>query len=140
MLVLAPVACILGAIGGNKIQYIKGASLCSFIFAVSSTLETYMKYIKPKKGKSKGDITFPIQKEVSYVVISGLALMLIFYVFHCTWVTSEAYSSPSIVLAAKQYDGSRMIFDDFREATDGWTTILHLMPGINQYRFFCEVG
>jgi len=31
-------------------------------------------------------------------------------------VTSEAYSSPSIVLAAKQHDGSRVIFDDFREA------------------------
>ena len=31
-------------------------------------------------------------------------------------VTSEAYSSPSIVLAATQHDGSRIIFDDFREA------------------------
>lgn len=31
-------------------------------------------------------------------------------------VTSEAYSSPSIVLAASQHDGSRIIFDDFREA------------------------
>ncbi len=31
-------------------------------------------------------------------------------------VTSEAYSSPSIVLAAGQADGSRIIFDDFREA------------------------
>jgi dolichyl-diphosphooligosaccharide--protein glycosyltransferase len=75
-----------------------------------------MKYIKPRKSKSKADITFPIQKEISYVVILGLTLMLVFYTFHCTWVTSEAYSSPSIVLAAKQHDGSRMIFDDFREA------------------------
>ena len=31
-------------------------------------------------------------------------------------VTSEAYSSPSIVLSARQHDGSRIIFDDFREA------------------------
>ena len=31
-------------------------------------------------------------------------------------MTSEAYSSPSIVLAATQHDGSRIIFDDFREA------------------------
>jgi len=42
--------------------------------------------------------------------------LLVFYVFHCTWVTSEAYSSPSIVLSAKHHDGSRIIFDDFREA------------------------
>jgi len=41
---------------------------------------------------------------------------LIFYVFHCSWVTSEAYSSPSIVLSARSYDGSQIIFDDFREA------------------------
>ena len=31
-------------------------------------------------------------------------------------VTSEAYSSSSIVLASNQHDGSRIIFDDFREA------------------------
>lgn len=35
---------------------------------------------------------------------------------HDYQVTSEAYSSPSIVLAASQHDGSRIIFDDFREA------------------------
>lgn len=38
------------------------------------------------------------------------------YAMHCTWVTSEAYSSPSIVLAARGGDGSKIIFDDFREA------------------------
>lgn len=38
------------------------------------------------------------------------------YYHHSTQVTSEAYSSPSIVLAATQHDGSRIIFDDFREA------------------------
>ena len=32
------------------------------------------------------------------------------------WVTSEAYSSPSIVLSARSGDGGRIIFDDFREA------------------------
>ncbi len=31
-------------------------------------------------------------------------------------VTSEAYSSPSIVLAAKSGDGGKIIFDDFRES------------------------
>ena len=45
-----------------------------------------------------------------------MTLFLITYVFHCTWVTSEAYSSPSIVLSAKSGDGGRIIFDDFREA------------------------
>jgi len=31
-------------------------------------------------------------------------------------VTSEAYSSPSIVLAARGHGGGKIIFDDFREA------------------------
>eukprot|EP01116_Phalansterium_solitarium_P018505 TRINITY_DN4918_c0_g1_i1.p1 TRINITY_DN4918_c0_g1~~TRINITY_DN4918_c0_g1_i1.p1 ORF type:complete len:703 (-),score=173.10 TRINITY_DN4918_c0_g1_i1:149-2257(-) len=99
MLVLAPVACVLGAI------------------ALSSTLETYTRYIKPGSRTPKAaQVDFPIQKEVSYVMLAGVAVLLIFYTLHCTWVTSEAYSSPSIVLAAKQQDGSRLIFDDFREA------------------------
>jgi len=42
-------------------------------------------------------------------------LLLMFYVLHCTWVTSNAYSSPSIVLAANAGSG-KVIFDDFREA------------------------
>lgn len=99
MLVLAPVACVLGAIG------------------ISSTLQTYMRYIKPRiPKKTKDTVLFPIQKEISYVIIAGITFFLLLYTFHCTWVTSEAYSSPSIVLAAKQNDGSKIIFDDFREA------------------------
>jgi len=47
------------------------------------------------------------------IVFAG---MLALYVFHSVWVTSEAYSSPSIVLAAKSADGSSIIFDDYREA------------------------
>eukprot|EP01112_Ceratiomyxa_fruticulosa_P012586 TRINITY_DN3491_c0_g3_i1.p1 TRINITY_DN3491_c0_g3~~TRINITY_DN3491_c0_g3_i1.p1 ORF type:complete len:705 (+),score=140.54 TRINITY_DN3491_c0_g3_i1:176-2290(+) len=109
MLVLAPVACVLGAV------------------AISSTLQTYSKYLKKpspsasasseksaKKGAPQNNL--PIQKELGAIMVGGIALLLIFYGFHCTWVTSEAYSSPSIVLAARQHDGSRVIFDDFREA------------------------
>ncbi|CCM02664.1 uncharacterized protein FIBRA_04768 [Fibroporia radiculosa] len=42
--------------------------------------------------------------------------MLFFFVFHCTYVTSSAYSSPSVVLASTNPDGSQHIIDDFREA------------------------
>jgi hypothetical protein len=48
--------------------------------------------------------------------VGMMTFFLISYTFHCTWVTSEAYSSPSIVLSARSHDGSRIIFDDFREA------------------------
>jgi len=42
--------------------------------------------------------------------------MMLFFVQHCTWVTSTAYSSPSVVLASRNPDGSQHIIDDYREA------------------------
>ncbi|KAM0752014.1 Oligosaccharyl transferase STT3 subunit [Meredithblackwellia eburnea MCA 4105] len=42
--------------------------------------------------------------------------LLVTFVLHCTWVTSTAYSSPSVVLASRNADGSQAIIDDFREA------------------------
>lgn len=51
----------------------------------------------------------------SVVVVAVLMLLMMFAV-HCTWVTSNAYSSPSVVLASYGHDGSRHILDDFREA------------------------
>ncbi|KXJ11161.1 dolichyl-diphosphooligosaccharide--protein glycosyltransferase subunit STT3A [Exaiptasia diaphana] len=104
MLVLAPVACILSGI------------------SVSTILTTYMKNLDSPKARGTGkvskksDPSYPIKNEVASVMVGLMTVFLITYTFHCTWVTSEAYSSPSIVLSAKQHDGSRVIFDDFREA------------------------
>lgn len=110
MLVLAPVMCILSGI------------------AVSSSLSTYMKYLDPpgsttvKTAPSKGQrvkqdsTSYPQKEGVATFFVCMMTVFLITYTFHCTWVTSEAYSSPSIVLSARSHDGSRIIFDDFREA------------------------
>uniref|UniRef100_A0A5S6QAS6 dolichyl-diphosphooligosaccharide--protein glycotransferase n=1 Tax=Trichuris muris TaxID=70415 RepID=A0A5S6QAS6_TRIMR len=49
------------------------------------------------------------------VSVAFLTLLAMF-VIHCTWVTSNAYSSPSVVLATYLNDGTRNILDDFREA------------------------
>jgi dolichyl-diphosphooligosaccharide--protein glycosyltransferase len=110
MLVLAPVMCILSGI------------------AVSSSLSTYMKYLDPpasstnKSQPSRGQrakqdpASYPQKEGVATFFIGMMTFFLVTYTFHCTWVTSEAYSSPSIVLSARSHDGSRIIFDDFREA------------------------
>jgi len=45
-----------------------------------------------------------------------LLFFLVTFCLHCTYVTSTAYSSPSVVLASKGPDGSQNIIDDFREA------------------------
>lgn len=48
------------------------------------------------------------------VILNALG-MLVYFVVHCTWVTSNAYSSPSVVLSSHTNDGLHII-DDFREA------------------------
>lgn len=49
-------------------------------------------------------------------VVSSVTFFLVMFVYHCTYVTSTAYSSPSVVLSSRNADGSQNIIDDFREA------------------------
>lgn len=110
MLVLAPVMCILSGI------------------AVSTLLATYMRELhvtsavangKPefhKKAHKRVENNFVFRSEIATFFVIIMTFMLGMYTIHCTWVTSEAYSSPSIVLSARTTDGHQVIFDDFREA------------------------
>ena len=115
ILVLAPAACVLSGIG------------------ISKTLKTYMRALKAKTPKQETTTTAsqdpkkksstpekpsqnPLPKEIAAIMVIAMTFLLTFYVIHCVWVTSEAYSSPSIVLAARGHNGRRIIFDDFREA------------------------
>ncbi|KAK5105757.1 oligosaccharyl transferase stt3 subunit [Meristemomyces frigidus] len=50
------------------------------------------------------------------VTAGAVTAYLLLFVLHCTWVTSNAYSSPSVVLASRLPDGSQHIIDDYREA------------------------
>jgi len=50
------------------------------------------------------------------LITSMFTGFLLLFVAHCTWVTSNAYSSPSVVLASRLPDGSQHIIDDYREA------------------------
>ncbi|KAF8555683.1 glycosyltransferase family 66 protein [Imleria badia] len=54
--------------------------------------------------------------DTRFAVLINTIGLLLFFVVHCTWVTSNAYSSPSVVLASAGPDGSQHIIDDFREA------------------------
>lgn len=72
---------------------------------------------KLKKLRSEREKKEQIVGPTEKAVIAGFVMVvLLMFVVHCTWVTSNAYSSPSIVLASYNSDGSRMILDDFREA------------------------
>lgn len=122
MLTLTPVVCIAAAL------------------AVSGILDIYLVAKKPtpssqQNGAANGDALkntamfvkdslrstrSPIQGIYSYIskglIVTAITSYLLLFVLHCTWVTSNAYSSPSVVLASKMPDGSQHIIDDYREA------------------------
>ncbi len=64
-----------------------------------------------KEKEEKG-----LNSNIKGITIVILSMLLVLFAVHCTWVTSNAYSSPSIVLATYSASGSRQIIDDFREA------------------------
>uniref|UniRef100_A0A060TJV2 Dolichyl-diphosphooligosaccharide--protein glycosyltransferase subunit STT3 n=1 Tax=Blastobotrys adeninivorans TaxID=409370 RepID=A0A060TJV2_BLAAD len=110
MLTLTPVVCVAAAI------------------AVSCLLDVYntrgpVVPVPPQGEKKELDIfhkiwtTNPIKKKMSrFLVVASFLYYLVMFVRHCTWVTSNAYSSPSVVLASSMPDGSTFLIDDYREA------------------------
>lgn len=130
MLILAPVACVLSAVSISATLSSFSAIAKSSAGTADEAAPTATVATPTKKGAAAGAASAAaprkrgrdseIHRDIGFAVVAGLAVMLLLYTFHCTWVTSEAYSSPSIVLAARQPDGSRLIFDDFRE--------VHLLP------------
>jgi dolichyl-diphosphooligosaccharide--protein glycosyltransferase len=95
MLVLAPIMAVVGGI------------------AVSTMLQAHAGVLK-EVANTQG-IAHVAKKPFSIAVLAVSVIFLSTYCVHCTWVTSEAYSSPSIVLSARSGSG-RIIFDDYREA------------------------
>lgn len=123
MLTLTPVVCVAAAM------------------ALSQILDTFLVTKQPlpptttTTGSSDGDLakkaasfipdslrstTKPlvgIYSNTSKFAVTGvITTYLLLFVLHCTWVTSNAYSSPSVVLASRLPDGSQHIIDDYREA------------------------
>lgn len=112
MLTLTPIVCVAAAL------------------ALSSILDHFMVLAKPnpesqtktnaEDSKSLRSTQKPVVGIYSYfskaVVTGSITVYLLLFVAHCTWVTSNAYSSPSVVLASRMPDGSQFIIDDYREA------------------------
>lgn len=72
---------------------------------------------KSLKGLSADAVSYGVASFPAKLVVGFLfTVYLVLFVYHCTWVTSNAYSSPSVVLASRMPDGSQFIIDDYREA------------------------
>lgn len=132
MLVITPVACVSAAIAFSKLleAYIDPVIPESEEEASESQTQAISKS-KAKKmsaaNANKGGFSFTgilggksasgiFGLDTRFAVVSVLSVFLFIFVLHCTYVTSTAYSSPSVVLASRNPDGSQNIIDDFREA------------------------
>ncbi|KAJ5356434.1 CAZyme family GT66 [Penicillium concentricum] len=114
MLTLTPIVCVAAALALSCI-------LDNFLVASTPTPpSTETKAKAAAEDKSLRSTRNPVVGIYSWfsksVVVASITLYLLLFVAHCTWVTSNAYSSPSVVLASKLPDGSQFIIDDYREA------------------------
>lgn len=125
MLVLAPVMCILSGIGMSymltrycqQIESVSSSSLESTSsIALTPNQHRLSASASSKKKQKRFEGNYVMKSEIATFFVLLASLMLCMYSYHCIWVTSEAYSAPSIVLSARSHDGSRIVFDDFREA------------------------
>lgn len=124
MLTLTPVVCVLAAVAFSKVFsiYLRDDShQAEPSEETDEEKEKNDKYYdkvggKTKKLKEEKQVEEGVGMNVKSIVIVALMMILMLFAVHCTWVTSNAYSSPSIVLASYGHDGSRNILDDFREA------------------------
>lgn len=67
-------------------------------------------------NSAKGTMIGIYSSTSKLIVVGAFTIYLFVFVLHCTWVTSNAYSSPSVVLASRGADGTQHIIDDYREA------------------------
>lgn len=108
MLTLTPIVCVAAAIAASRILDVYVAKTDAVPEDTTDKKPKGSKGEKPKVGiyslLSKG------------LVVGAMLVYLLMFVSHCTWVTSNAYSSPSVVLASRMPDGSQHIIDDYREA------------------------
>lgn len=127
MLTLTPVVCVCAGITVSTLldTYLdfkpnKAVEVDSAEGSSSSSSKKKAKQQQQPAAAAKSSDSKPyygiLSSDSRFLVVGSFVFFLIVFVWHCTWVTSNAYSSPSIVLASRGADGQQHIIDDFREA------------------------
>lgn len=128
MLVITPVVCVAAAIAFSRLletyidPVIPSDTTVENVEAASVSKKAAKKAANASRAKSftgllgRGGRFGVFALDTRIAVISTLTFFLFLFVYHCTWVTQSAYSSPSVVLSSRNPDGSPAIIDDFREA------------------------
>lgn len=86
-------------------------NICSNLLFYSQETQVESSAQSGAQGSSNDDV---LGVSVRKIVVMVATFVLFLFVLHCTWVTSNAYSSPSVVLAYNTEGGGRVILDDFR--------------------------
>lgn len=117
MLTLTPIVCVASAVAVSEVldTYLK-SSPKQEVAASGSAATGSSAAAKPKAAATAAPAEKSFLPNPSYAVIFASMVIFLQFVWHCTWVTSNAYSSPSVVLASRAHDGSQLIIDDYREA------------------------
>lgn len=124
MLTLTPIVCVAAAMVSSTIldTYLTVEAPDAEVVQAAAAAEAGSNGLTSSK-KSKDGIRSMRQPFVGIytwlskgTVVGAMTCYLLIFVLHCTWVTSNAYSSPSVVLASRLPDGSQHIIDDYREA------------------------
>ena len=122
MLTLTPVVCIAAALALSKLldTYLVAKSpptpAAQNGSASGDTAQTTGAAVKETLRATKNPLVGVYSTISKSTIVSAVTAYLLLFVLHCTWVTSNAYSSPSVVLASRAADGSQHIIDDYREA------------------------
>nr|CUU98674.1 dolichyl diphosphooligosaccharide protein [Hymenolepis microstoma] len=121
MLVLAPIMCIASGVGISNVlrtfvPNMSDESKLSVSTSSSSNSSFHQKRANFNSKSSKNDPTYPFKTQSASAIVALIIIVLVIYSQHCIWVTSNAYSSPSIVMAAQRGNGETVLFDDYREA------------------------
>lgn len=83
-------------LGGIVVCY--STCICVICYMLQAGKLRKMKHEQQKESDGLG-------VNIRSIVIVAVLMMLMMFAVHCTWVTSNAYSSPSIVLASYGHDG-----------------------------------
>ncbi|KAJ1565809.1 oligosaccharyl transferase stt3 subunit, partial [Cladochytrium tenue] len=122
MLTLTPVVCIASAIAVSKLLDTYTQPVREIPVPPSAGKPPFKGAEKEKEKEKEKDKKPEVElqgiasTDSKLMVVVPIGILLCLFSWHCTWVTSNAYSSPSIVLATRGPDGSQVIIDDFREA------------------------
>lgn len=122
MLTLTPCVCVCGGIAISTLldTYLDFTNKSTVAAVQAEQTEESSPSDKKKKASSKKErkskVFGILGNDTRLLVVGSFVFFLFMFVWHCTWVTSNAYSSPSVVLASRNPDGSQRIIDDFREA------------------------